>query len=95
MSTGVTSFNELGREGESTVRWNGCIRKKKPRKIFVEKCLQTSKGPVIASTDYMKSYAEQIRSYVGRGYTVLGTDGFGRSDTREKLRQFFEVDDTI
>ena len=88
----VTSFNELGREGESTSRWNMLHPQEKPRASYVEQCLRSSKGPVIASTDYMKSYAEQIREYVGRGYTVLGTDGFGRSDTREKLRKFFEVD---
>ncbi len=88
----VTSFNELGREGESTARWNMLHPQEKPRESYVEQCLRGSKGPVIASTDYIKSYAEQIRKYVGRGYTVLGTDGFGRSDTREKLRQFFEVD---
>lgn len=55
-------------------------------------CLADTRGPVIAATDYMKLYAEQIRAFVPRAYRVLGTDGFGRSDTREKLRHFFEVD---
>jgi pyruvate dehydrogenase E1 component len=60
---------------------------------YVEQCLEGRKGPVIASTDYMKLYAEQIRQWVpGKEYKVLGTDGFGRSDSRRKLRDFFEVD---
>ena len=58
----------------------------------VEQCLAATEGPVIAATDYIRAYAEQIRAFVPRRYTVLGTDGFGRSDTREKLRHFFEVD---
>ena len=65
--------------------------KEKPKQSHVERCLSKTKGPVVAASDYMKSYADQIREYVGRGYTVLGTDGFGRSDTRERLRHFFEV----
>ena len=62
------------------------------RLSYVEKCLENRTGPVIAATDYMKIYADQIREFVSKRYFVLGTDGFGRSDTREKLRQFFEVD---
>ena len=58
----------------------------------VEKLLKNARGPVIASTDYVRTFAEQIRAFVPRRYVVLGTDGFGRSDTREKLRHFFEVD---
>lgn len=88
----VTSFNELNREGVATARWNILHREETPRLSYVEECLGPTKGPVIAATDYMKSYADQIREYVGRRYTVLGTDGFGRSDTRERLRHFFEVD---
>ena len=88
----VTSFNELNREGDATARWNILHPEEKPRLSYVEECLGPTKGPVIAATDYMKSYADQIREYVGRRYTVLGTDGFGRSDTRERLRHFFEVD---
>jgi pyruvate dehydrogenase E1 component len=63
-----------------------------PRLSHIESCLKDAIGPVIAATDYMKNYADQIREYVGSTYNVLGTDGFGRSDTREKLRNFFEVD---
>src|SRR4029453_15206927 len=59
---------------------------------FVESCLKDTDGPVIAATDYIRAFAEQIRQFVPRRYVVLGTDGFGRSDTREKLRYFFEVD---
>jgi pyruvate dehydrogenase E1 component len=88
----VTSFNELNREGVATARWNILHPEETPRLSYVEECLGPTKGPVIAATDYMKSYADQIREYVGRRYTVLGTDGFGRSDTRERLRHFFEVD---
>jgi pyruvate dehydrogenase E1 component len=88
----VTSFNELNREGDATVRWNLLHPEETPRLSYVEECLGPTKGPVVAATDYMKSYADQIREYVGRRYTVLGTDGFGRSDTRERLRHFFEVD---
>ncbi len=65
---------------------------KKPKQTYVEQCLAKQKGPVIAATDYMKSYADQIRNFVPQRYTVLGTDGFGRSDSRENLRRFFEVD---
>jgi pyruvate dehydrogenase E1 component len=63
-----------------------------PRISHVEKCLSGTTGPVIAATDYVKQYADQIRAFVPRKYVVLGTDGFGRSDTRTKLRHFFEVD---
>jgi pyruvate dehydrogenase E1 component len=64
----------------------------KPKLAHVETCLKDTQGPVIAATDYMRAYADQIRACVPRRYVVLGTDGFGRSDTREKLRRFFEVD---
>jgi pyruvate dehydrogenase E1 component len=88
----ITSFNLLRRDGLSTQRWNLLHPEKKPRKSYLESCLQKHKGPVIAATDYMKIYADQVREFVPRDYTVLGTDGFGRSDTREELRRFFEVD---
>jgi pyruvate dehydrogenase E1 component len=88
----VTSFNELARDGQKCMRWNMLNPEKKVKKPFVSECLNAKRGPVVASTDYIRLYAEQIRSYVPEHYTVLGTDGFGRSDTREKLRQFFEVD---
>jgi pyruvate dehydrogenase E1 component len=64
----------------------------KPKPSHVETCLKDAQGPVIAATDYVRAFAEQIRAFVPRRYVVLGTDGFGRSDTREKLRRFFEVD---
>jgi len=88
------SFNELAREGQDVERWNLLHpAEKKPRVAFVTQQLDKHAGPVIASTDYMKNYAEQIRAFIpsGRSYKVLGTDGFGRSDFRAKLRQHFEV----
>jgi len=86
------SFTELARDGQAAARWNLLHPAGKPRLSFVEQCLKDTRGPVVASTDYVRAFAEQIRPYVPRRYTVLGTDGFGRSDTREKLRAFFEVD---
>lgn len=88
----VTSFNELRRDGLSTSRWNMMHPTKKPKESYVHKCLGSGSGPVIVSTDYMKTHADQIREFVPDTYRVLGTDGFGRSDTRENLRYFFEVD---
>jgi pyruvate dehydrogenase E1 component len=88
----ITSFNELRREALSVTRWNMLHPDETARLTFVEKCLKDQTGPVIAATDYMKIYADQIREFVPKRYFVLGTDGFGRSDTREKLRHFFEVD---
>ena len=88
----VTSFNELRRDGMSTQRWN-LLHPGKPRKqSYVETLLAKHEGPVVASTDYMRAFADQVREYVPRRYIVLGTDGFGRSDYRVKLRKFFEVD---
>jgi len=86
------SFNELARDGNDCARWNLLHPTEKPRVSHVAACLAETRGPVIAATDYIRVFAEQIRSLVPRHYTVLGTDGFGRSDTREKLRHFFEVD---
>ncbi|MFT0211285.1 pyruvate dehydrogenase (acetyl-transferring), homodimeric type [Pseudomonas sp. F1_0610] len=89
----VTSFNELRRDGLATERWNRLHPSEKSRDSYVEQCLKERRGPVIASTDYMKLYADQIREWVPQDqYKVLGTDGFGRSDTRAQLRHFFEVD---
>ncbi len=87
------SFNELGRDGQNVERWNLLHPTEKPRTAFVTQQLEPHAGPVIASTDYMKSYADQIRAFIpkGRSYKVLGTDGFGRSDFRSKLREHFEV----
>ncbi len=86
------SFNELAREGNDVVRWNMLNPVEKPRQSHVEKCLNDTRGPIIAATDYVHLYAEQIRPFLNRRYATLGTDGFGRSDTREALRHFFEVD---
>ena len=88
----VTSFNELRRDGLDAERWNMLHPEAAPRVSYVEECLGKRSGPVIASTDYMKSYADQIRAFLPKRFKVLGTDGFGRSDTRKKLRGFFEVD---
>ena len=88
------SFNELAREGRDCERWNLLHPGQAPRKSFVERQLEAHAGPVVASTDYVRIHAEQIRPFVpaGRSYRVLGTDGYGRSDTRTKLRRHFEVD---
>ncbi len=86
------SFTELARDGQSCERWNRLHPTQKPRQPHVSQCLEKAKGPVIAATDYMRLFAEQIRPFIKSPYRVLGTDGFGRSDTREKLRSFFEVD---
>jgi pyruvate dehydrogenase E1 component len=88
-----TSFNELRRDGISTARWNMLHPDEPKKRSYVEQCLSNTEGPVIAATDYMRIFADQIRPYIpNKNYDVLGTDGFGRSDTREKLRDFFEVD---
>ena len=85
-------FAELARDGAAVTRHNMLHPAGKPQVSQVERLLKDTRGPVIASTDYIRLFAEQIRAYVPRKYVVLGTDGFGRSDTREKLRHFFEVD---
>jgi len=87
------SFNQLAREGQAVERWNLLHPEKTPQTSFVSSQLGRHEGPVVASTDYMKSYAEQIRAFIpkGRSYKVLGTDGFGRSDFRSRLREHFEV----
>jgi pyruvate dehydrogenase E1 component len=89
----VTSFTELQRDGNAAERWSRLHPAEDPRPLYVEQCLAGREGPVVASTDYTRAFAEQIRPFVrGRRYEVLGTDGFGRSDYRVKLRRFFEVD---
>lgn len=87
----LTSVNELAREGQSVERWNMLHPEAEAKVPFVTQKLAETKGPVIAATDYIKTYAEQIRPFIDREYIVLGTDGFGRSDTRSKLREHFEV----
>ncbi len=88
------SFTELRREGLDVERWNTLHPDEKPRSAWVTDQLTGSKGPIIAASDYMKVHADQIRAFIpdGRAYRVLGTDGFGRSDSRKQLRRHFEVD---
>jgi pyruvate dehydrogenase E1 component len=88
----VTSFTELRRDGIDVERWNMLHPLEKPRQAYVAECLADSGGPVVASTDYVRAVADQIRQWVPNRYRVLGTDGFGRSDLRRELRRFFEVD---
>jgi len=89
----VTSLTELRREGHAVERWNLLHPESEPRTSYVEQCFEGQPGPVVVATDYMKIFADQIRPFVpGRRFVALGTDGFGQSDTRETLREFFEVD---
>ena len=87
-----TSFTELARDGVACERWNRLHPTEKTQLSHVEKSITKADIPVTAATDYIRAFAEQIRPFIKADYTVLGTDGFGRSDTREKLRSFFEVD---
>ncbi len=89
---GCPSFNELARNGQDVARWNLLHPLEAPKLSHVEQKLKDAEGPVVAATDYVKLFAEQIRPFVKGTYVTLGTDGFGRSDTREKLRHHFEVD---
>jgi pyruvate dehydrogenase E1 component len=89
----ATSFTELRRDGVDCARWNRLNPEREPRIPWVTGCLRERSGPVIAASDYVRAFADQIRGFLlEEDYLVLGTDGFGRSDTREKLRGFFEVD---
>lgn len=90
---GCPSFTELARDGQTCERWNRLHPESDKKVSHIQKCLSKSEGPVIAATDYVRLFAEQIRPYLPdqSSYTVLGTDGFGRSDTREQLRKHFEV----
>jgi pyruvate dehydrogenase E1 component len=88
----VTSFNELRKDALEADRWNRMNPDKPQKESHVVKLLKKAEGPIIASTDYMKSFAEQIAVFLPHKFVALGTDGFGRSDSREKLRHFFEVD---
>ncbi|MFK5970735.1 MAG: pyruvate dehydrogenase (acetyl-transferring), homodimeric type [Candidatus Marithrix sp.] len=89
----VTSFNELHRQGNDAERWNMLHPEAEPRTTYIAECLQDRKGPIIAATDYIRAYPNQIRFGIPHQYYyVLGTDGFGRSDSRKQLRKFFEVD---
>ena len=88
----VTSFTELRRDGIEVERFNMLHPTAKPRRAYVSQCLGSRGGPVVASTDYIRTFADQIRPWVPGPYRVLGTDGFGRSDYRRALRRFFEID---
>jgi pyruvate dehydrogenase E1 component len=85
------SFNELRRDGIDCERWNLLHPMDEPRVPHVAACVSSKPGPVIAATDYMRIYADSVRPYIKKTYKVLGTDGFGRSDSRDNLRRFFEV----
>ncbi|HBX74151.1 MAG TPA: pyruvate dehydrogenase (acetyl-transferring), homodimeric type, partial [Halieaceae bacterium] len=87
----LTSINELQREGKRVARWNLLHPEDEPRVPYLTEQLEGHDGPVVVATDYMKAHAEQLRQFIPRRYSVLGTDGYGRSDTRERLRRFFEV----
>ncbi len=87
----MTSINELAREAKACQRWNRLHPTKKAKKSFLESQLEGRKGPAIIATDYMQAYPDQIRDFVPMRYVCLGTDGYGRSDTRAALREFFEV----
>jgi pyruvate dehydrogenase E1 component len=88
----LTSVNEITREGQQVDRWNLLHPESEPKRAYLTEQLDGAEGPVVIATDYMKNYAEQMRKYINQPLTVLGTDGFGRSDSREALRSFFEVD---
>ena len=81
----------MQRDGKAAKRWNLLHPEEEPRVPYVTQLLGEADGPVVAATDYVKLYADQIREFIPTRYAVLGTDGFGRSDTRSKLRTFFEV----
>ena len=87
----MTSINELARDGNDAVRWNRLHPSEEPRIPYLTQQLADHPGPVVAATDYIKAYTDQIREFIRGPFTVLGTDGFGRSDTRRNLRQHFEV----
>jgi pyruvate dehydrogenase E1 component len=88
----VTSFNELRKDGMEIERKNLLNPSEEPEKSYVEKCLNKKDGPIIAASDYIRSFADQIRPYTSKSFYSLGTDGYGRSDSRKNLRKFFEVD---
>ena len=88
----ATSFTELRRDGMAVERWNRLHPTETPRRTYVEQCLEPREGPVVAASDYMRLFADQIRPWVNRRFVALGADGFGRSDMRSRLRRFFEID---
>ena len=88
----VTSFNELRKEALETERYNLLHPGQNPKKTYIEKCLSSTEGPVVAASDYMRLNSDQIRTFTNKSFYSFGTDGYGRSDTRKNLRKFFEVD---
>jgi pyruvate dehydrogenase E1 component len=87
----VTSFNELARDGQNVARWNMLHPESKQKQAYISNVITKGNGPAIAATDYIKNYSEQVRAYIDTEYRCLGTDGFGRSDSRANLRTHFEV----
>ena len=87
----ITSYSEIQRDGAEILRWNQLHPDKKPKETYIQKCLKGRSGPVIAASDYIRSHVDQIRPYINSNFYTLGTDGYGRSDTRKELRKFFEV----
>jgi pyruvate dehydrogenase E1 component len=88
----ATSYNELYRDGNAADRWNRLHPKETPRVPYVTQCLASTEGVVVAASDYLKSQPGMVSQWVGRPVVTLGTDGFGRSEDRASLRDFFEVD---
>ena len=88
----VTSFNELRKEGLEVERYNLLNPDKKTKKSYLEECLSSQEGPILAASDYMRLNSDQIRPFTSKSFYSFGTDGYGRSDTRKNLRKFFEVD---
>ena len=88
----VTSFNELRKEAIEIERYNLLNPDKKPKKTYIEKCLSSTEGPIVAASDYIRLNSDQIRPFTNKSFYSFGTDGYGRSDTRKNLRKFFEVD---
>ena len=88
----VTSYTELRRDGLAVERWNRLNPTEVQRPSYVERCLAVTSGPIIGTSDYVRALPDLIRTWVPRRYVTLGTDGYGRSDTRKSLRSFFEVD---
>jgi pyruvate dehydrogenase E1 component len=86
------SFTELRRDGMEVERWNRLHPGETPRQAYVQTALAGREGPVVAATDYIRAFPDQIRPFVDRPFVTLGTDGYGRSDWRKVLRRFFEVD---
>jgi pyruvate dehydrogenase E1 component len=88
----ILGVNQLHREGTLIEDWNRSHPEQPGKKSYVEQQLEGHEGPVVISTDYVQAYAEQLRRFIPRPLTILGTDGYGRSDSREVLRRFFKVD---